>query len=319
MRERYLEVFDRIWIDCLQRRQVQDRQADAPDGEPDPSVFSTRAEPRGHPGRNRHLAACARPSHHAASAAGVELPPPTGARTKRGELLRSCRRSHGRIAHDASVAPATWRVGLPFAPPALAGEYLGWPMLPDLLPRLVPGREDEPRRPASSTSTATDSTRECGATSIRRWATRKSRSSRPCCDGSTPADSMATAVRDDSPSVATRQQHHRPLLLPALRSSVALLGTGNQAAGREARPSTLAHVSWRHPLWYRASSGAAEGRSALLQVHRRLGRPPPDRPERQRASRSRGRRRPAPEVRSCVEPDRRCYPTRRQAPRRDYP
>lgn len=40
MRERYLEVFDRIWIDCLNGDKYKTGKL-TPEGEPDPSVFST--------------------------------------------------------------------------------------------------------------------------------------------------------------------------------------------------------------------------------------------------------------------------------------
>lgn len=40
MRERYLEVFDRIWIDSLNGDKYKTGKL-TPEGEPDPSVFST--------------------------------------------------------------------------------------------------------------------------------------------------------------------------------------------------------------------------------------------------------------------------------------
>ena len=40
MRERYLEAFDRIWIDCLNGDKYKTGKL-TPEGEPDPSVFST--------------------------------------------------------------------------------------------------------------------------------------------------------------------------------------------------------------------------------------------------------------------------------------
>ena len=40
MRERYLEVFDKIWIDCLNGDKCETGKL-TPDGRPDPSVFST--------------------------------------------------------------------------------------------------------------------------------------------------------------------------------------------------------------------------------------------------------------------------------------
>ena len=40
MRERYLDVFDRIWIDCLNGDKYKTGKL-TPDGKPDPSIFST--------------------------------------------------------------------------------------------------------------------------------------------------------------------------------------------------------------------------------------------------------------------------------------
>ena len=40
MRERFLEAFDRIWIDCLNGDKYKTGKT-TPDGKPDPSVFST--------------------------------------------------------------------------------------------------------------------------------------------------------------------------------------------------------------------------------------------------------------------------------------
>ena len=40
MRERYLEAFDKIWIDCLNGDKYKTGKL-TPDGLPDPSVFST--------------------------------------------------------------------------------------------------------------------------------------------------------------------------------------------------------------------------------------------------------------------------------------
>ena len=46
MRERFLEVFDRIWIDCLNGDKYKTGKL-TPDGEPDPSVFSTEQNREG--------------------------------------------------------------------------------------------------------------------------------------------------------------------------------------------------------------------------------------------------------------------------------
>ena len=46
MRERYLEAFDAIRIDCLNGDKYRTGKV-APDGTPDPSIFSTEGDPVG--------------------------------------------------------------------------------------------------------------------------------------------------------------------------------------------------------------------------------------------------------------------------------
>ena len=53
MRERYLEVFDSITVDCLNGDKYKTGKL-TPEGKPDPSVFSTEVQPRGHTGRHGH-------------------------------------------------------------------------------------------------------------------------------------------------------------------------------------------------------------------------------------------------------------------------
>jgi hypothetical protein len=46
MRERYLDAFDRVWIDCLNGDKYKTGKL-TPEGEPDPSVFSTEFNAEG--------------------------------------------------------------------------------------------------------------------------------------------------------------------------------------------------------------------------------------------------------------------------------
>ena len=50
MRERYLEAFDAIRIDCLNGDKYKTGKT-TPDGDPDPSIFSTPRGPGWYPGR----------------------------------------------------------------------------------------------------------------------------------------------------------------------------------------------------------------------------------------------------------------------------
>ena len=56
MRERYLEVFDSITVDCLNGDKFKTGKL-TPEGKPDPSVFLHRIQSRRHPSRHgdRHL------------------------------------------------------------------------------------------------------------------------------------------------------------------------------------------------------------------------------------------------------------------------
>ena len=62
MRERYLDVFDDIWIDCLNGDKYKTGKL-TPEGEPDPSVFSTEHNREGIQVGTAIAAACARKQH----------------------------------------------------------------------------------------------------------------------------------------------------------------------------------------------------------------------------------------------------------------
>ena len=76
MRERYLEAFDAIRIDCLNGDRYKTGKV-APDGTPDPSIFSTEGRSRRHPGRHRNRDAGAQGGAHAGGSGGI--PAPVGA------------------------------------------------------------------------------------------------------------------------------------------------------------------------------------------------------------------------------------------------
>ena len=132
MRERYLEAFDEIRIDCLNGDKYKTGKV-APDGSPDPSIFSTEGDPVGiqvgtaiatlvrkgtmnPPNRwgSRHLWGQAKPEELIATA---EAEPDT---------LYS------------EVTPLL-PLGLPFAETAVSPDWFDWPALPDLFPVSFPG------------------------------------------------------------------------------------------------------------------------------------------------------------------------------------
>ncbi len=132
MRERYLDVFDVIRIDCLNGDKYRTGKT-APDGSPDPSIFSTEADPVGIQ-VGTAIATLVRKPKHAASG-------PIGFRdlwgtAKRAELVAT--------VDDESRSPyrkvePVLPLGLPFAPVKASAEWFAWPSLPELFPVSYPG------------------------------------------------------------------------------------------------------------------------------------------------------------------------------------
>jgi len=132
MRERYLEVFDKIWIDCLNGDKYKTGKL-TPDGKLDPSVFSTEHNREGIQ-VGTAVALLARKEEHqpaeevrVAQFWGVE---------KRKELAELALRAQ--IADYGAASPEL-SLGLSFLSGAVAEGYLSWPALPDLFPVSFPG------------------------------------------------------------------------------------------------------------------------------------------------------------------------------------
>ena len=134
MRERYLEAFDAIRIDCLNGDKYKTGKI-APDGSPDPSIFSSPEDPVGiqvgtaittlvRKGKDDHT------------------PTKTvGFRHLWGEAKRAALAETAEDEPDAlydNVAPLL-PLGLPFAPTAVSPDWFDWPALTDLFPVSFPG------------------------------------------------------------------------------------------------------------------------------------------------------------------------------------
>ena len=132
MRERYLEAFDVVRIDCLNGDKYKTGKV-APDGSPDPSIFSTGGDPVGIQ-VGTAVTTLVRKAEHA-PAAGVGFRHLWG-RRKREELARTAETEPGAL-YDL-VEPVL-PLGLPFAPTAVSREWFDWPALPDLFPVSFPG------------------------------------------------------------------------------------------------------------------------------------------------------------------------------------
>ena len=110
MRERYLDRFDRIWIDCLNGDKYKTGKL-TPDGQPDPSVFSTEFNPRRHPGRHGDRIARAQAETRIPQRSRV---PPLWGKTKRAATARdrsraSTTKSNLSSAWACRSCPARWQ------------------------------------------------------------------------------------------------------------------------------------------------------------------------------------------------------------------
>ena len=132
MRERYLEAFDAIRIDCLNGDKFKTGKI-APDGSPDPSIFSTDGDPVGIQ-VGTAVATLVRKADHR----------PTGEIAFRhlwGQAKPEVLTSTAETEPDAlyeGIKPVL-PLGLPFVRTAVSDEWFGWPALPDLFPVSFPG------------------------------------------------------------------------------------------------------------------------------------------------------------------------------------
>ena len=134
MRERYLEAFDAIRVDCLNGDKYKTGKV-TPDGAPDPSVFSTEGDPVGIQ-VGTAIATLVRKADHA-PAARVGFRHLWG-RSKRSDLLATAEAEPGALYDDiAPVSP----LGLPFVGTAVSEGWFDWPALPDLFPVSFQGTE----------------------------------------------------------------------------------------------------------------------------------------------------------------------------------
>ena len=132
MRERYLDAFDAVRIDCLNGDKYKTGKV-APDGSSDPSIFSTPSDPVGIQ-VGTAIATLVRKGDHAPAGE-------VGFRHLWGQA------KHVELMATAETAPSTLYdsiepvlpLGLPFVPMAVSEDWFGWPALPDLFPVSFPG------------------------------------------------------------------------------------------------------------------------------------------------------------------------------------
>ena len=132
MRERYLEAFDAIRIDCLNGDKYKTGKV-APDGTPDPSIFLTPSDPVGIQ-VGTAITTLVRKGNHA-PATEVSFRHLWG-QTKR-EALGETTEAEPTALYE-TIKPAL-PLGLTFASATVSEGWSDWPTLPDLFPRSFPG------------------------------------------------------------------------------------------------------------------------------------------------------------------------------------
>ena len=132
MRERYLEAFSSIHIDCLNGDKYKTGKL-TPEGQPDPSVFSTEFNREGIQVGTAIALLVRHKTHSAASS--VQFRSLWG-KTKRTQLLES--RNSSLESQYQSVQPS-FPLGLPFVPMGSSENYFAAPLLSELFSVSFPG------------------------------------------------------------------------------------------------------------------------------------------------------------------------------------
>ena len=132
MRERYLDAFDAIRIDCLNGDKYKTGKV-APDGSADPSIFSTESNPAGIQVGTAITTLIRKGDHKPA--------PEIGFRNLWGKAKSETLTGTAEAEPDAlyeGIRPVL-PLGLPFVRTAVSEGWFDWPSLPDLLPVSFPG------------------------------------------------------------------------------------------------------------------------------------------------------------------------------------
>ena len=132
MREKYLSVFDEIWVDSLNGDKHETGKL-TPDGKPDPSVFSTNSNREGIQVGTAITLLTRRQNHKGAE--GVHFREWWGT-TKRTDLLAVL--DHPVENTYREIIPSL-PLGLPFMPLRASEQYQEWPSITSLFPISFPG------------------------------------------------------------------------------------------------------------------------------------------------------------------------------------
>ena len=132
MRERYLEAFDAIRIDCLNGDKYKTGKT-TPDGASDPSIFSTSGDPVGIQVGTAITTLIRQAEHSPAGTVGFRH---LWGQAKREELTETAEAESSTL-YD--VIEPVIPLGLPFAAVSVSRNWHDWPSLPDLFPTSFPG------------------------------------------------------------------------------------------------------------------------------------------------------------------------------------
>ena len=132
MRERYLEAFDAIRIDCLNGDKYKTGKV-TPDGRPDPSIFSTAGDPLGIQVGTAIATLVRKPEHTPTESVGFRH---LWGQTKLTELTDTAETEPTDLYSE--IKPSL-PLGLPLAEVAVNRSWSEWPSLPELFPRYFPG------------------------------------------------------------------------------------------------------------------------------------------------------------------------------------
>ena len=132
MRERFLNVFDAIRIDCLNGDKYKTGKV-APDGSPDPSIFSTEGSPVGIQVGTAIATMVRKDNHMPAKTVGFRH---LWGQAKREELTATAETEPENLYENVEpILP----LGLPFVQTAVSEDWFDWPALNDLFPTSFPG------------------------------------------------------------------------------------------------------------------------------------------------------------------------------------
>ena len=132
MRERYLEAFDAVRIDCLNGDKYKTGKV-APDGSPDPSIFTTEGDPVGIQVGTAIATLVRKAEHTPADDVGFRH---LWGQAKPAELTATAEAEPSALY--TGIEPVL-PLGLPFVQTAVSDEWFDWPSLPDLFPVSFPG------------------------------------------------------------------------------------------------------------------------------------------------------------------------------------